>query len=83
VSTKFIPCLLIAQQKAHRVTVATNLLECAEADEIIFKYFATLSIELKAPWTAKYLKNLNDTPTFFLPHNRVREVLPAVLEPLE
>jgi hypothetical protein len=56
VSAKLIPCLLTVQQKARRVTVATNLLECAEADEIIFKNFATLSLELKAPWTAKYLK---------------------------
>jgi hypothetical protein len=71
------------QQKAHRVTVATDLLECTEADEIIFKNFATLFFELKAPWSAKYLKNLNDTPTFFLPQNRVREVLSALLEPLE
>jgi hypothetical protein len=71
------------QQKAHRMTVATNLLECAEADEIFFKHFVTLSLELKALWTAKYLKAVNDTPTFLLLQNRIREVLPVVLEPLE
>jgi hypothetical protein len=37
VSAKFIPWLLTAEQKEHYLSVATDLLECAQADKNFFK----------------------------------------------
>jgi hypothetical protein len=45
VSAKFVPRLLMAEREEPRLSVAFDLLECAEADKIFFKDIVTLHLK--------------------------------------
>ena len=49
-SVKIVPQLLPTEPKVHQLSVASNLPECAETDENLFKNIVNSSLVLKISW---------------------------------